>query len=380
MQFGSRSNQAPGLPAASRACPAAPPAGSSGACFHPTAAAKTPASHRFPAPRQPAVRRGLSIPAPHQKKLRAARARCVRRPAPLRARSGKQPARRSVSSGPPRIQNRVPALRPHLAAALRIPAKPLSPRPPRALRCAPRKTPFPFGCSKFFLGDHDSRSGPFIRGKFAGNCKAASPDENAAARQYRPAIALPPADTLLIQQALQLVGASVTLWAQPVAGAPVAQHQREAQSVAVQNCPISTSFPSLGRPVNHPEAEYAPQFRNIHFRVAFRQIDLVLIFVQRRMRTCPFRLVHAEKHKCVSFFSYFYSARQNECTPVLSAVREFEHRFNVVSAQLARAWLDALHHPAHDPLAQCCCPLCLLGVLRVLRVLCVQSLFLRRLE
>src|SRR5216684_4855469 len=264
MQFGSQSNQAPGPLAASPAYPAAPPAGSSAVCFRPAAAAKIPVSRRFPAPRQPPARHGLSIPAPNQKKLRAARARRARRPAPLRARSDKQPARRFAASGPPRKQNRDPKLPLHPTAGPRTPAKPLSPGLLHERRCAPRNTPFPFGSSNFFLGDHDSRAGPFIRGKFGGNRKAASPYENAVARQHRPTVTLPPADAFLVQQPFQLVGASVALGTQSVSGTPIAQHHRKAQPVAVQYCPILTSLPPLGRPVNHPEAEYAPQFRNTH--------------------------------------------------------------------------------------------------------------------
>src|SRR6266852_720119 len=224
MPFGSQGNRAPGETTAAPAYPAAPPAGSSAACFHPAAAAKIPVSLRFPAPRQPPARPGLSIPAPNQKKPRASRARCPRRPVPLRARSDKQSARRSVASGPQRKQNRGPELRPHPTAVPRTPAKPLSPWLLPVLQCAPRNTPLPFDCSKFFLDDHDSGSGPFIRGKFGGDRKAASPYKNAATRQHRPAVTLPPADALLVQQALQLLGASVTLGTQPVSGTPIAQH------------------------------------------------------------------------------------------------------------------------------------------------------------
>ena len=77
----------------------------------------------------------------------------------------------------------------------------------------------------------------------------------------------------------------MTLGTQSVSGAPIAQYHRKAQSVPVQDRPISTSFPSLEGPVNHPEAEYATQFCNAHFRLASRQIDLVLIFPRGSMRT-----------------------------------------------------------------------------------------------
>src|SRR5882762_6213467 len=345
MPFGSQSNQAPGLPSASPACPEGLPAGSSAVCFHPAAAAKIPVSLRFPAPRQPPARPGPSIPAPSQKKLRAARARCPRRPVLLRARSDNQPARRSAASGPPRKQNRDPELRPRPTAAPRTPAKPLSPGLPPVSQYAPQNTPFPFDCSKFFLGDHDSGSGPFIRGKFSGDRKAASPYENAATRQYRPAVTLPPADALLVQQALQLVGASVTLGTQPVSGTPIAQHHWKTQPVPVQDRPIPTSFPSLGRPVNHPEAEYAPQFRSAHSRI-----------------------FDGLKYKRVSLSSYLYSARQSERTPVLSTARQLQHRVHMPRSQLTLARLDAFHDPADHPLAQWFCVLCLLCALRVLRV------------
>src|SRR5207244_9036124 len=96
--------------AASPAYPAALPAGSSAACFRPAAAAKSLASHRSPAPRQPAARHGLSIPGPNQKKLPASRARFARRPALLSGRNGKQPSHGSASSSLPQKQNRDPAL------------------------------------------------------------------------------------------------------------------------------------------------------------------------------------------------------------------------------------------------------------------------------
>src|SRR6266849_2708989 len=209
MRFGSQSNRAPALPAASPAYPAALPAGSSAACFRPAAAAKIPAAHRSRAQRRPPKRHGLSIPAANQTKLRAAHAHDARRPAPLRARSGKQQVRRSAASGLPQKQNPDPALRPNPAAALCTPPKPHSPGLPLARRYAPRNTTIPFGCSNFFLEPHNACSGPFIGAKFGGDGKAARPYKNAAARQYRPAVPLPPADALLVQQTLQLVGASV---------------------------------------------------------------------------------------------------------------------------------------------------------------------------
>src|ERR1700687_1919894 len=368
MPFGSQSNQAPGLPAASPAYPEGLPAGSSAVCLRQAAAAEIPVSLRFPAHSPPPARPGPSIPAPNQKKLRAARARCPRRPVPLRARSDKQPARRFAPSGPQRKQNRGPELRPHPTAAPRTPEKPLSRGLLPVSQCAPRNTPFPFDCSKFFLGDQDSGSGPFIRGKFGGDRKAATPYENAATRQHRPAVTLPPADTLFVQQALQLVGASVTLRPQPVSGTPIAQHHWKTQPVPVQDRPIPTSFPSLGRPVNHLEAEYAPQFRSADFRAASRQIDLVLIFLRRGLRSSHSHIFDVLKYKRVSLSSYLYSARQSERTPVLSATRQLQHRVHMSRSQLTLARLDAFHDPAHHPLAQCFCVHCLLCALRVLRV------------
>src|SRR5260370_1258435 len=273
MPFGSQSNRAPGQPAASPAYPAAPPAGSSAACFHPAAAAKIPVSLRSPAPRQPPARPGLSIPAPHQKKPRAARTR-----------------------------------------------------------------------------------------------------KNTATGQHRPAVTLPSADALLVQQALQLVGAAVTLGTQSVSGAPIAQHHRKTQPVAVQNRPICTSFPSLGRPVNHPEAEYAPQFRNIHFRIASCQIDLVLIFPRRALRSSHSRILDGQKHERVPLFSYLYSAGQRERTPALSSARQLQHRVHMPRPELPLPRLDALHASAHHPLGQRSCLLC------ALFVLCVKSFLFPRLE
>src|SRR6267378_851523 len=285
MRFGSQSNRAPGPRASWPAYPAAPPAVSSAACFRPAAAAKILALRRFQALRQPPARHGLSIPGRNQKKLRAARVPRLQRPVLLRARSDKQPGRLYAASGPRQKQNRDPALRPHQAAVRCTPAKPLYPGLQRVPRCAPRKMPFPFGQSNFFLGDHNARPGPFIRGKFGGDRKAASPYEIAATRQHRPAVALPPADVLLIPQPLQLMGASMTQGTQSVSGPPIAKYKRETQPVAVRDRPICISFPPLGRPVNHPEAEYTTQFRNTDFRFAICQIDLVLIFPRRVLQS-----------------------------------------------------------------------------------------------
>src|SRR5438046_867980 len=91
---------------------------------------------------------------------------------------------------------------------------------------------------------------------------------------------------------------------QPVSGAPIAQYHRETQSVAVQNRPITTSFPSLGRPVNHREAEYAPQFRNAHFAIAACQIDLVFIFRGHVLRSSLSNIFYSMKHKRVPEYEY----------------------------------------------------------------------------
>src|SRR6266851_1074929 len=312
MPFGSQSNRAPELPVASRSYRAARPAGSSAARFRPAAATRIPASRRFPERHRPPKRRGLSIPARCQKKLRAARARYVRRPAHLRARSDKQPARRFASSGPPQIQNRDPVLPPHPAAAPYIPAKLPFPELPRGWRCAPRNTTLHSGCSKFFLGDHNSRSGPFIGGEFRGYRKSASPHQNSAACQHGPASALPPGDALLVQQPLQLVRAPVSLRAHSVTGSPVAQNQWEAQPLAIQYRPFSTSFPSLARPVNHLEAEYAPQFSNAYFGGSASQIDFVLKFARRAVSSSQSGIFYGLKHQRIRLFSHFYSARQSE--------------------------------------------------------------------
>src|SRR6266849_1070417 len=376
MPSGSQSNRAPVLRAASPACPAARPAGSSAACFHPAAAAKNLASHRFPVRRQLPERRGLSIPVPRRKILRAGRARYVRRPAPLRVRSDKQLARQSALSGPPRKQNRGPVLPPHLPVALCIPAKPLSPALPRVRRFARRNTPLLFDCSNFFLGDHDSRSGPFIRGTFGGHRKTASPHKFAATRQYRPAVTIPSTDAFFIQQTLQLVSAAVTLRTQSVSRAPIAQHPRKTQPVAVQNRSISSSFPSIARPVNHPEAEYTPQFGNTYFRVASRQIDLVLIFLLRALRRERARIFHRLKHQRVSLSSHFYPARKRQRAPALSSTRQLQHGLHMSRPKLPIVRLDALHNSPNHPLAECFCPFTLIGVLCVLCVLCVKIFFL----
>src|SRR5438445_10367803 len=152
---------------------------------------------------------------------------------------------------------------------------------------------------------------------------------------------------------------------QPVSGAPIAQARRETPSVAVQTPPITTSFPALGRPVNHREAEYAPQFRNAHFAIAACQIDLVFIFRGHVLRSSLSNIFYSMKHKRVPVFSYFHAARQRERTPTLSPPRPFAHGFNVVRAHLARARLDLLHDSPHHPRAECFSRFYELRVLRV---------------
>src|SRR5260370_20402206 len=105
------------------------------------------------------------------------------------------------------------------------------------------------------------------------------------------------------------------------AGTPVEKKKRKSQRVRVYSRSIYTSLPSLERPVNHPEAEYAPQCRNAHLRVAFRQIDLVLILVWRASKNSHALIFDGLKHQRISFFSHFYSARQRERSPALSASR-----------------------------------------------------------
>src|SRR5258707_10539073 len=263
MLSGSQSNQAPEPPGASPACPASRPGELSAACFHPSAAAKIPASRRFPARHQLPAHRGLSTPARSQNRLRAVRDRYLRRPVPLRARSGKPPVRRCAASGPPRTQSRDPTLPPHLLGVPGTRAKLLSPVQPRARRYATTSTSLPCRRSNFFLDHHDSRSCPFVRRKFGVDRKPARPYHDATTCEHWPAVPFPAADVLLVEQALQLMSAAVPLRTQSVSGAPIAQENRQSQLDAVQNNFIPTSFPPLGRPFNHPEAEYEPWFRTV---------------------------------------------------------------------------------------------------------------------
>src|SRR5438477_9305573 len=73
--------------------------------------------------------------------------------------------------------------------------------PRAATRAAMRaaENAVPLRLLKFFLGDHNTRPGPFIRGIFGGHRKAASPYKIAATREHRPAVTLPPADVPLVQ-------------------------------------------------------------------------------------------------------------------------------------------------------------------------------------
>src|SRR5438105_6913806 len=90
----------------------------------------------------------------------------------------------------------------------------------------------------------------------------------------------------------------------------ITQDDRSAQPVVVHDRPIPTSFPSLGRPVNHPEAEYAPHLRHMHFRATSCQIDLVLVFLRRALRISHSCIFYGLKYKCVSQSSYFYTTGQ----------------------------------------------------------------------
>jgi len=196
---------------------------------------------------------------------------------------------------------------------------------------------------RFPLGSFHSR-------QIRGDRKAASPGKNAATRQHRPAITLPLADALLVQQALQLVGASVTLGTQSVSGAPIAQYHRKAQSVPVQDRPISTSFPSLEgqsitlrrntQPSSVTLTSVSPRAKSILYSYSEGQHENLFF------PSCPQR--EREVH-LVLFVLLLPPEETTNCR--FARPRKFEHHFNVVSAQLARARFDIRDHVAHHPLA-----------------------------
>src|ERR1700732_389164 len=76
----------------------------------------------------------------------------------------------------------------------------------------------------FPLGDQDPDSGLFIRRKFRGDRKAASPGNKASAGQDRPPFTFPPTDALFVQQAFQLVRFAMARGPELVAWAPVSQY------------------------------------------------------------------------------------------------------------------------------------------------------------
>jgi hypothetical protein len=57
----------------------------------------------------------------------------------------------------------------------------------------------------FFLRDRYTDLGPFVRRELRSDRESSGPGKNSGARQNRPTFAFPPAYTLLVQQAFQLV-------------------------------------------------------------------------------------------------------------------------------------------------------------------------------
>jgi len=185
----------------------------------------------------------------------------------------------------------------------------------------------PFACSQFVVQRHGSRFPRSASRNRRVRKRAASPGKNAANRQHRPAITLPLLTRFSFNSALQLVGASVTLGTQSVSRAPIAQYHRKRKSVPVQDRPISTSFPSLAGPVNHPEGGRAPQIPYAHFPLASRQIDLVLIFPGAALELVFFRPVHSGEREVHLVLFVLLSPRKRHELPFCPPRAKFEPPF-----------------------------------------------------
>src|SRR4029077_12598882 len=180
--------------------------------------------------------------------------------------------------------------------------------------------------------------------------EAARPRQSAATRQYWPPLALPPAYALFVQQSFQLVRASVAARPQFVACAPVPQHQRGLQCVAVQHKLPLDSVPSLRGPVNHPEAEDATQFRHANVGSHTTEVNRALEF----QGLAVFRLANRAartKNQAIPLPANLYAARQRQAFAVLAPFRQFQYRAYMRSVELTLARFQFANDPPHHPSA-----------------------------
>src|SRR6266478_10097970 len=216
-----------------------------------------------------------------------------------------------------------------------------------------------FSSRNCFLGDHDAGPRFITRREFPPRGKAARPRQSAATRQYWPAFALPPAYALLVQQSFQLVRASVAARPQFVAWAPIPQHQRTLQSVAVQHKPLLDSVPSLRGPVNHPEAEDATQFRHANVHLRSMEVNRALEF----QWLAPIRLgdsVASTKNQAILLPANFHAARQRQAFAILAPFRQLQYRAHMRGVELTLARFQFANDPPHNPSADSKVLLCFL--------------------
>src|SRR5229473_4983035 len=234
-----------------------------------------------------------------------------------------------------------------------------------------------FSSRNCFLSDHDAGASLLTRHELRRRRKTARPRENPAARQYRPAIALPPAHALLVQQSFQLVRASVAARPQFVAWAPVPQYQRRLQCVAVQHESLLDSVAPLRGPVNHPEAEDATQFwhANVHLRAM--EVNRAREF----QWLAPIRLgdsVASTKNQAILLPANLHAARQRQAFAILAAFRQLQYRAHMRGVELTLARFQFANDPPHNPSADSKVPL--LCALCVLSALCVEIFLPRRIQ
>src|SRR6266436_2475908 len=224
-----------------------------------------------------------------------------------------------------------------------------------------------FSSRNCFLSDYHAGPRLLTRREFRRRGKAARPRQSTATRQYWPPLALPPAYALLVQQSFQLVRASVAARPQFVAWAPIPQHQRTLQSVAVQHKPLLDSVPSLRGPVNHPEAEDATQFRHANVHLRAMEVNRALEF----QWLAPIRLgdsVASAKNQAILLPANLHAARQRQAFAIFAAFRQLQYRAYMRGVELALARFPFANDPTHNPSANSKALLCALCVLCVLCV------------
>src|SRR2546425_7488382 len=87
---------------------------------------------------------------------------------------------------------------------------------------------------------------------------------------------------------------------------------RDKLVTGVQTCALPICFPSLGRPVNHPEAEDTPQFGHAHVPRLGCKIDLVLVFPRSAARPARSTIPVRTKDERILFPAHLHSSWQRK--------------------------------------------------------------------